>query len=78
MMKTTTHFHEKNSSSYSLSMLHSHQGLNVFKSCLVKEGFKKLLFLIDTAQLQFFQRQIWRNGRISQNLLETVPEKSSP
>ena len=57
-------------------MLHSHQRLNIFKSCLVKQGFLKFLSLIETAQC--FQRQIWRNGRISQNLLETVPEKSSP
>ena len=48
----------------------------MFKSCLVKQGFLKFLSLIETAQC--FKRQIWRNGRISQNLLETVPEKSSP
>jgi len=53
MMKTTTHFHKKNSSSYSLSMLHSHQGLNIFKSCLVQQGFKKFLSLIETAQSIF-------------------------
>ena len=48
----------------------------MFKSCLVKQGFLKFLSLIETAQC--FQRQNWRNGRISQNLLETAPEKSSP
>lgn len=50
-MKTTTHFHKK--TSYSLSMLDTNQSLNVFKSCLVKQGFKKFLSLIETAQSIF-------------------------